>query len=106
MTDDRRAPDPPGTSADPPATPADPPGTSAEPAAPPHAVAAGSPPGRAARRPLVERVGMAAIAAVLAVLFGGVAALSFASGEPFLGVMAVVGTLMTAWAGLLTLVRG
>lgn len=58
------------------------------------------------RRPLVERIGMAAIAAVLAVLFGVVAALSFASGEPFLGVMAAIGTLMTAWVGLLTLLRG
>ena len=58
------------------------------------------------RRPLVERIGMAAIAAVLAVLFGAVAALSFASGEPFLGVMAALGTLMTAWVGLLTLLRG
>ena len=58
------------------------------------------------RRPLVERLGMAAIAAVMAILFGGVSAVSFASGEPFLGVMAAVGTLMTAWVGLLTLVRG
>jgi hypothetical protein len=58
------------------------------------------------RRPLVERIGMAAIAAVLAVLFGAVAALSFASGEPFLGVMAAIGSLMTAWVGLLTLLRG
>ncbi len=49
---------------------------------------------------------MAAIAAVMAMLFAGVAALSFGSGEPFLGVMAAIGTLMTAWVGLLTLVRG
>lgn len=64
-------------------------------------------PGPAAtRRPLVERIGMAAIAAVLAVLFGGVAALSFSSGEPFLGIMAAIGTLMTAWVGFLTLLRG
>ncbi len=58
------------------------------------------------RRPLVERLGMAAIAAVMAILFAAVSAVSFASGEPFLGVMAAVGTLMTAWVGLLTLVRG
>ena len=63
-------------------------------------------PDPAARRPLVERIGMAAIAAVLAVLFGGVAAISFAAGEPFLGIMAGIGTLMTAWVGLLTLLRG
>jgi len=74
----------------------------------PETPAPGDPaPGPAApRRPLVERIGMAAIAAVLAVLFGGVAALSFASGEPFLGIMAAIGTLMTAWVGLLTLLRG
>ena len=60
----------------------------------------------AARRPLVERVGMAAIAAVLAVLFAGVAAAAFVSGEPFLGIMGGIGAVMTAWAGLLTLVRG
>jgi hypothetical protein len=60
----------------------------------------------AARRPLVERIGMAAVAAVLATTFGGVAAVCFGSGEPFLGIMATLGTLMTAWVGLLTLVRG
>lgn len=60
----------------------------------------------AARRPLVERLGMAAIAAVLATLFGGVAAVSFVSGEPFLAVMAAIGALMVVWVGLLTLVRG
>ena len=60
----------------------------------------------APRRPMIERIGMAGIAAVVAMLFGGVAALSFGSGEPFLGVMAVIGTLMTAWVGLMTLVRG
>ena len=68
------------------------------PAAPP-----AEPPGR---RPLVERVGMAAIAAVLATLFSGVAAVSFASGEPFLAIMAGIGTVMTAWVGIRTLVRG
>lgn len=57
-------------------------------------------------RPLVERLGMGAIAAFCALLFGGLAAASLASGEPFLGVMAAVGALMTAWVGLLTLLRG
>lgn len=60
----------------------------------------------ASRRPLIERIGMAAVAAVLATTFAGVAAVSFASGEPFLGIMATLGTLITAWVGLLTLVRG
>jgi hypothetical protein len=57
-------------------------------------------------RPLVERLGMAAIAVFFAVLFGGLAAVSLASGEPFLAVMGVIGALMTAWVGILTLVRG
>jgi hypothetical protein len=72
----------------------------ARPALPP------DPPDPPTRRPLVERIGMAAIAVVLAVLFGGVAAVSFVSGEPFLAIMAAIGALMTAWVGLLTLVRG
>ena len=57
-------------------------------------------------RPLVERVGMAAIAAVLATLFAGVGAAAFVSGEPFLGVRAGIGAAMTAWVGALTLIRG
>ena len=57
-------------------------------------------------RPLVERIGLAAIAAVLAILFGGVAAASWIGGEPFLAIMGGVGCLMTAWVGGLTLFRG
>ena len=58
------------------------------------------------RRPLIERIGMAAIAAVLAVLFGGVAVAAWVGGEPFLAVMGGIGCLMTAWVGGLTLFRG
>ena len=58
------------------------------------------------RRPLIERIGMAAIAVVLAVLFGGVALAAWVGGEPFLAVMGGLGCLMTAWVGGLTLVRG
>ena len=58
------------------------------------------------RRPLVERIGLAAVAAVLARLFGGVAVASWAGGEPFLAVMGAIGCLMTAWVGGLTLFRG
>lgn len=58
------------------------------------------------RRPLIERIGMAAIAAVLAVLFGGVAAAAWVGGEPFLAVMGGIGCVMTAWVGGLTLFRG
>jgi hypothetical protein len=58
------------------------------------------------RRPLVERIGLAIIATILATLFAGVAAVAFASGGPFLAIMAAIGAVMTAWVGILTLVRG
>jgi hypothetical protein len=57
-------------------------------------------------RPLIERLGLAAIALVLATLFGGVAAASWIGGEIFLAVMGGIGCLMTAWVGVLTLIRG
>ncbi|MFZ5853630.1 MAG: hypothetical protein ACOYXS_03880 [Chloroflexota bacterium] len=63
-------------------------------------------PGHRGRRPLIERVGMAAIALVLALLFGAVAGAAFSGGEPFLAIMAGIGCLMTLWVGALTLVRG
>ena len=58
------------------------------------------------RRPIIERIGMAAIAAVLAVLFGGVGVASWIGGEPFLAIMGVIGCVMTAWVGGQTLFRG
>jgi hypothetical protein len=58
------------------------------------------------RRPLIERIGLAIIAALMAVMFGGVAALSWVGGEPFLAVMGGVGCLMTVWVGVLTVIRG
>jgi hypothetical protein len=57
-------------------------------------------------RPLIERLGLAAIALVLAALFGGVAAASWLGGELFLAVMGAIACLMTLWVGLLTLIRG
>ena len=77
--------------------------TSEDPEAPPDDV--GSPPARQ-RRPWVERIGLAAIAAVLATMFGGVAAAAWIGGEPFLTVMGAIGCVMTAWVGALTLLRG
>jgi hypothetical protein len=56
-------------------------------------------------RPLIERIGLAAIAAVLATLFGGVAAAAWVGGEAFLAAMGGIGCLMTAWVGALTLFR-
>jgi hypothetical protein len=57
-------------------------------------------------RPMIERIGLAGIALVLAVLFGGVAAASWLGGEVFLAAMGAVGCVMTAWVGFLTLLRG
>jgi len=62
--------------------------------------------GPAAPRPLIERVGMAAIAAGVALLFVGMAVMSFVAGEPFLGVMSAIGAGMTVWVGLRTLLHG
>ncbi len=64
------------------------------------------PPDPPERRPIVERIGMAAIALVFATLFGGVTIAAFSGGEPFLGVMAGIGCLMTLWVGGITLFRG
>lgn len=49
---------------------------------------------------------MAGIALVLAALFAVVAVAAFASGELFLAVMGLIGTLMVLWVGALTLFRG
>jgi hypothetical protein len=62
-------------------------------------------PADARRRPLLERVGLAAVALVMAGLFAVVAVASFAGGEPFLGTMAAIGCLMVLWVGALTLFR-
>jgi len=76
----------------------------ADPVAEPPAKPPAEPP--RAPRPIIERIGLAAVAAVLATLFGGVAAAAWIGGEPFLTVMGAVGCLMTVWVGLLTLIRG
>ena len=57
-------------------------------------------------RPIIERLGLAAVALVVAIMFGGVAAASWVGGEPFLAVMGAVGCLMTLWVGALTVIRG
>ena len=97
MSGDRREPpDPPAPME--PAEPREPiewPVESAEPPAPPREP-----------RPIIERIGLAAVALVLAILFGGVAAASWIGGELFLAVMGGVGCLMTIWVGALTLFRG
>jgi hypothetical protein len=60
----------------------------------------------APRRPFIERLGLALIAVVLALLFAGVAVAAWAGGEPFLAAMGAIGCVMTAWAGGLTFLRG
>ena len=57
-------------------------------------------------RPMIERVGLATIALVLGLLFGGVAAASWVGGELFLAIMGAIGCAMTIWVGVLTLLRG
>jgi hypothetical protein len=75
-----------------------------EPAVAPVAAPAPAPAQRP--RPLLERIGMAVIALVLAALFAVVALAAFAGGEPFLGVMSAIGCLMVLWVGGLTLFKG
>ena len=57
-------------------------------------------------RPLVERVGLALVALLFGVLFGGIAVASWVGGEVFLAAMGAIGCLMTLWVGALTLLRG
>ncbi len=57
-------------------------------------------------RPMIERLGLAAIALLLAAMFGGVAAASWVGGELFLAIMGGIGCALTIWVGVLTLVRG
>ena len=68
---------------------------------------AGRPDGPAARpRPIIERIGLAAVALVLAILFGLMSVAAFVGGELFLAVMSGIGCLMVVWVGGMTLLRG
>ena len=69
-------------------------------------LAAAGPPPAAPGRPLVERLGLGAIALVLAAVFAFVCLAAWTSGELFLAVMAGIGALMTVWAAAATLRRG
>jgi hypothetical protein len=53
-----------------------------------------------------ERLGLGAIAIVIAGLFATVALATLTNGELFLGVMAATGALMTVWAAVSSLRRG
>ena len=59
-----------------------------------------------AKRPILERLGLALIALVLGSLFGGMAVAAWIGGEAFLAVMGGIGCAMTLWVGGLTLLRG
>jgi hypothetical protein len=69
-------------------------------------VSPSAPGGEQAPRPLIERIGLALIALVLAALFGAVATAAWVGGEVFLAVMGGIGCLMTLWVGAITLLRG
>ena len=58
------------------------------------------------QRPIIERLGLAMIAILLAAMFGTVALAAWFGGEPFLTAMGTIGCLMTLWVGGLTLFRG
>ncbi len=57
-------------------------------------------------RPLIERVGLAAVAVVLALLFAFVAVVSWFGGEIFLAFMGALGAGVTVWLAVRTLARG
>ena len=77
-----------------------------EPGAPLDPDAPLDPGARPERRPWIERIGLAGVAFVFATLFALVAAGSWAGGDAFLAAMAGIGSLMTVWVALITLVRG
>jgi len=58
------------------------------------------------RRPMLERLGLAGIAVVMAILFGAVGVAAVLGGEYILGAMGFVGCMMTLVVGGITLLRG
>ncbi|MFL5646210.1 MAG: hypothetical protein ACJ78L_12730, partial [Chloroflexota bacterium] len=58
------------------------------------------------RRSWLERIGLALIAMVMAIVFGGLALAAWIGGEVFLAAMAGIGALMTIWAAFSNLRRG
>jgi hypothetical protein len=57
-------------------------------------------------RPIIERIGLAAVAFAAAAMFGGVGYAAWLGGELFLAIIGGISCVMTAWVGMLTLVRG
>ena len=58
------------------------------------------------RRPVLERLGLAAIAVVMAILFAIVGVAAIIGGEYILGAMGLIGSMMTLVVGGSTLLRG
>ena len=58
------------------------------------------------QRPVLERLGLAGIAVVMAILFGFVGVAAIIGGEYVLGAMGLVGCMMTLVVGGITLLRG
>jgi hypothetical protein len=77
-----------------------------DPTAPAPTPAASDPTADRDRRPVLERIGLAAVAVVMALLFGAVAVAAFIGGEYFLAAMGFVGCMMTLIVGGSTLLRG
>ena len=69
----------------------DPDGPTPSPGAPVADAPSTAPEAPAVKRPLIERLGLAVIALILAALFAVVAVAAFVGGEPFLGVMGAIG---------------
>jgi succinate-acetate transporter protein len=55
---------------------------------------------------MIERLGLGVIAVVVTVLFSALGVAALASNEVFLGVMGLIGALMTMWAAVGSLRRG
>ena len=64
------------------------------------------PPGAPTPRPWLERIGLAAVAVVMSLLFSFVALAAGSGGEWILAAMSAVGAFMTIAVGLATLLRG
>ena len=58
------------------------------------------------RRTALERIGLAAVAVVMAALFAAVTVAAFIGDEYFLAAMGLVGCMMTLIVGGITLLRG
>jgi hypothetical protein len=62
--------------------------------------------GSTERRPWLERIGLAAIALVMSLLFAAVALAAGSGGEWILAAMSGIGAFMTISVGIVTLIRG